>query len=243
MSPELGLAVFVTLLVGSTALWLSYRTLRAHRVPSAGSSHAASEPVRSSRPSPQEIAALVGRDGFWVCWTCRSLNRPKAKRCYACRAAMGSVGQPVPGPLPVSRRVPVMAKPTARTFRETAGATVASATTPTAVMASVVLARDPEPRPGAGASQATAAAPVCPYLGFRDDPSTRCDFPDSRNLCHATPGPGAGSFAPPRRFVTGKASTRRPQPVDAGHQRSSCLSATHERCSRYAAVLVVDVRR
>ena len=120
---------------------------------------------------------------------------------------------------------------------------MASATARTALLEPEVVAPDPEPQPVAGPSQAAAGAPVCPYLGFRDDPSTRCDFPDPRNLCHAASGRGAPSFRSPLRFVTGKAGTRRPQPIGAEHQRSSCLSATHEQCSRYATVQVVEARR
>jgi hypothetical protein len=245
MSPEQGLAVILTLLCGPTAIWLGYRALRGRPGRFSTSFNAVSEPTRSSQPAPDALTleGLVDRGGFWVCWTCHSLNRPEANRCYGCHTAMGSAGQPPPGDLPVRRRVPVMAGVIARSAGAAARAPVASATTRTAVMASVVLAADPEPQPAAGASHATAAAPVCPYLGFRDDPSTRCDFPDPRNLCHATPGPGGGSFAPPRWSVTGKADTRRPQPIGAEHQRSSCLSATHEQCSRYATIQVVALTR
>jgi len=238
MSPELGLAVFLTLLCGPTVLWLGYRAVRGRPGRFSSSFNTVSEPIGSSQPAPDESEGLVGRAGFWVCRTCHSLNRREANRCYGCHAAMGSAAQPPPGEQPVSRGVPVMAEGIARSFGAAAGTTVPSATARTALLEPEVLAPDPEPQPAAAPSQATAAAPVCRYLGFRDDPSTRCDFPDPRNLCHATPGPGTRSFASPLRFVTGKAGTRRPQPIGAEHQRSSCLSATHERCSRYPTVQV-----
>jgi len=85
------------------------------------------------------------------------------------------------------------------------------------------------------APEAPAAIPVCPYLGFGGDPSTRYDFPDPANLCHATSARGATSPAFARRFVTGMAGTRRPQPVETGHQASCCLTAAHRRCARYPA--------
>ena len=76
---------------------------------------------------------------------------------------------------------------------------------------------------------------VCPFLGWKDDPSTRFDFPDAANRCHATAervpisvGPGTG-FARP-------AGRGRSRTVDAEHQRTHCLTAAHRGCARYPAV-------
>jgi hypothetical protein len=231
------MALSVALLLGLAALWLSNRALRADRTRLTGSSSVAPEPKRSSRPSPQELAALVGQDGFWICLTCHSVNRREANRCYSCRAAKGSAGPPAPAALPVSRRVPVMAKGKARSVDHPVATTVVPAATGTAHPASAVLVRDPEPASPEAPRQAASGVSVCPFLGFRDDPSTRCDFPDSRNHCHATSKRGATLFASPRQFVTGKAGRVRSQPIDAEHQKSTCLSATYEQCARYPAVL------
>ena len=106
VSTELGLVLLVTLLWGPTALWLGYRAIRGHRGRLSGSSGVAFEPMRSSQPSLDEIEALVARDRFWVCWTCRSLNRREARVCYGCQAAMGSAGGQTPGELPVTPHGP-----------------------------------------------------------------------------------------------------------------------------------------
>jgi hypothetical protein len=236
MSPELGLVVFVTLLWGPTALWLGYRAFRVHRGNSFRSSSLASEPKYGSQSSPDELGALVDRDGFWVCWSCRSLNRREASHCYGCQAAMVSVGQQVPGEPPVRRMVPVMAEGIARSFEGAPWTTVAIAATENDLPAPEIFVRDPVPVLSSAPREAPVVVPVCPFLGLRDDPSTRCDFPDPRNLCHAASTRGATLFAFPRQFVTGKAGSVRAQPIDAELQKSTCLTATHERCARYPAV-------
>jgi hypothetical protein len=221
MSPELGIALFVTLIWGPTLLWVGYRTLRGHR----------------------------GPNGFWVCGTCRSLNRREANRCYGCRTAMSSAVRQAPGELQdpgellVSRGVPVMADGIARSSGEAAGTTVTLATPRNASPAPEILVRDPERVLSAAPREAPVGVPVCPFLGFKSDPSTRCDFPDPRNLCHATSERGAMSLAPTRRFVTGIAGARRPQPIGAEHQKSRCLTATHGQCARYPAVELVAANR
>jgi len=368
------------------ALWLSRRALRRHRERLSGSSSAASEPKRNAVSSPQVVAAYVGQDEFWVCWSCRSLNRREAGKCYRCHTAMGSARPPAPASPPARRRVPVMAEGIARspagagatpmglaaTARVVTGkqamvaidvatpraiprysvplspapqpkavplsapvavspavpvaapvavspavsvaapvavspavpvaapvavspavpvaapvpvapvvpreavpvavaAPVASpvpvAATPVASPVPVVAAPVASPAPVTPAAPAVApvsvappvpmaAAPVaspvpvaspaprqavesvsvCPFLGFRDDPSTRYEFPDAANLCHAASERGSAPPASSRRFSIGKASTVRPQPIDLEHQKTRCLSAMHEQCSRYPAV-------
>jgi hypothetical protein len=242
MSPELGLALFVTLIGGVAVVWLAYGVLREHRGRPSGSSSVESEPVRGSQPSPHEIAALVGRDGFWVCLVCHSLNRPGANRCYACHAAMGSAGQPAPSPAPVGRRVPAKAKSNARSSGEPAGATIAPAAGAKAPPAPGALVGVPEPVSAGAPRRAAADVAVCPFLGFRDDPSTRCDYPDARNLCHATSKRGAALRAFPRRLVTGQAGTMPAKPIDPEHQKSRCLSVTHEQCARYPSAEAVAAK-
>jgi len=380
------------------ALWLSRRALRRHRERLSGSSSAASEPKRNAVSSPQVVAAYVGQDEFWVCWSCRSLNRREAGKCYRCHTAMGSARPPAPASPPARRRVPVMAEGIARspagagatpmglaaTARVVTGkqAMVAiDVATPRAIPRySVPLSPAPQPKavplsapvavssavpvpapvavspavpvaapvavspavsvaapvavspavpvaapvavspavpvaapvpvapvvpreavpvavaapvaspvpvaatpvaspvpvaatPVASPAPVTPAAPavapvsvappvpmaaapvaspvpvaspaprqavesvsVCPFLGFRDDPSTRYEFPDAANLCHAASERGSAPPASSRRFGIGKASTVRSQPIDLEHQKTRCLSAMHEQCSRYPAV-------
>ncbi len=52
MSPELGFALFLTLLWGPTALWLGYRALRGHRSRRSGSFNVASDTAPSPVPGP-----------------------------------------------------------------------------------------------------------------------------------------------------------------------------------------------
>jgi hypothetical protein len=77
--------------------------------------------------------------------------------------------------------------------------------------------------------------PVCPFLGFKHDPSTRYDFPDAANFCHATSARRGAAVASPRRFVTGLSGARRAEPIGVEHQQSRCLTAAHELCARYPA--------
>jgi hypothetical protein len=223
MSPE-GIALVVTLFWGLTALWLAYRTARGHR----------------GRHPPESFAE--GSNRLWLCGTCHSLNRRDVQLCFNCRKGKGFAGGQTPGELPVSRGVPVMAEGSAGSSVEDAGTTVAPATPRNAPPAPEILVRAPEHLLSAAVVGAPPSVPVCPFLGFRDDPSTRYDFPDPANLCHATSGRGTTSLASPRRFVTGVAGTRRPQPIAAQHQKSRCLTAAHEQCAQYLAVEVVAAK-
>jgi hypothetical protein len=73
--------------------------------------------------------------------------------------------------------------------------------------------------------------PVCPYLGFKDDPATMCSYPDDRNVCHAAAANRQSSLPSPRRLVRGG----RTAPISAEHQASLCLTAEHPQCERYPA--------
>ena len=136
-----------------------------------------------------------------------------------------------------------MAEGSAGSSDEDAGTTVAPATPRNPPPAPEILVRAPEHLLSAAVVGAPPSVPVCPFLGFRDDHSTRYDFPDPANLCHATSGKGTTSLASPRRFVTGVAGTRRPQLIAAQYQKSHCLTAAHEKCARYLAVMVVAANR
>ncbi len=104
-----------------------------------------------------------------------------------------------------------------------------------------VLESEPEPVVSATPHEVPAGVPVCPYLGFKNDPSTRCDFADPRNFCHAASAPGGAPSNSPRRFIPGKAGSTRSQEIGASHQGTLCLTTAHERCARYPAVPAVPV--
>ena len=270
MSSELGFVLFSALLWGPTALWLGYRALRGHRSRLSGSFDIASEPMRGPQPAPDEPEALVSQ-GFWVCGACRSLNRREANRCYSCKTAMDSSDEPAPSGQPVRRMVPVMAEGVpvmaegvpvmaegvpvmaggvpvmaegvARSSGEAARTSAPPATPWAGHPVPVVPVRDPGAVVTDAPRETPAAVSVCPFLGFKDDPSTRCDFPDPRNLCHAGSGRGATLFASPRRLLAGKSGAVRPQEIGAAHQVSRCLTAAHQQCARYPAVEVVAANR
>jgi hypothetical protein len=140
------------------------------------------------------------------------------------------------GELPVGPGIPVMAEGIARPSGELpVAATVALATRGNGPPAPEVLVGASERTSSAVPPEAPADVPVCPFLGFRDDPATRNDFPDPANYCHATSARGATAVASARRFISGMAGTGRPQPIAAEHQTSWCLTAAHQRCARYPA--------
>jgi hypothetical protein len=241
MSPELGFVLFVALLWGPTALWLVFRTLRGPRGRIPENLKLASERREPPRSEPEP---LVGPDEFWSCVSCRSLNRREANRCYRCRTAKGSVGGRAPSELPVSPGVPVMAEGIARSsgglpvspgvpvmaegITRSSGQ-LAGTTRALAAPANAASARDTPVRAAelvlpAAPPRTTVSEPICPFLGLRNDPSTRYDFPDPANLCHA-------------------ASSRRAQPVALEHQDSHCLAAAHDLCARYPTVEMASPNR
>ena len=143
----------------------------------------------------------------------------------------------------VGRGVPVMAEDLARSSREAVGTTVALASPRSAPPGPEIRV----PAPGhvlfAGPPEASAGPPVCPFLGWRADPSTRYDFPDPGNRCHATSARGVMSVASPRQILTGIVGTERPQPIGVKYQESRCLTAAHDKCARYPAAKVVATSR
>ena len=263
MSPE-GIALVVTLVLAPTALLLVYRRIRGHR--RRGSSDpfiAVSEPVPSMQRTPDELKAQVESDRFWVCATCRSLNLREASRCYSCRTAKGITGRQAPARLPVSRgypvmadgiarspvglsvnrRVPVMAQDLAQSPGKTSRASVAVAAPRNSPPAHELKVRASQHPVSSSLLDVPEGLPVCPFIGWQDDPSTRYEFPDRANLCHVTSGPGTTSLASPRRFVRDMAGAGHPQPISEEHQQSCCLTAAHQQCARYPAVEVVPANR
>ncbi len=273
MSSELGFVLIVALLLGPTAMWMGYRAIRGHQ-PRSTPSGATSGPMPVVQRTTDEVEAEVARDGFWVCWSCRSLNRQGAATCYACHTATGSADRPAVAEPWTTRGVPVMADGIARPVGRAPAASAASAAAPapmvpaataaspataaapasaaTAVLvpggppsaAQTPIAHEPAPTPvPVGTSRPVGAAvSACPFLGFRDDPSTRCDFPDPRNVCHARPARGAAAMLSRGWAATGRGPGRS-RVIDAGHQRSTCLSARYETCARYPAAPAVPPKR
>ena len=262
MSPELGIAIVLALLWGPTALWLIYRALRGRQAtnpielfPSASRQEANSQLV------PDALGLLGEPAGPWVCRTCRSLNRREANRCYSCRMANNSAGRhaaddrpaspgvPVmagsiarsSGDRPASPGVPVMAESIARSSGKLVGATVAL-TPPRKAPARPEVGLAPEHAVLAGPPEATRVS-ECPFLGLREDPSTRYDYPDFANCCHSASERGSRSTAFTPRILAGIGSTKQPQRIGAEHQRSCCLTASHQQCARYLAVRPVTADR
>jgi len=221
MNIELVFALFLALLYGPTVLWLGYRAIRGdrRRVPS----NVASEPTSSSQLAPDEVESPDDPDGFWVCGSCRSLNRRESNRCYSCRMAKSSASRQAPGEPSASGWVPVM-DGIARSSGEAAGTTATPMAPWNAPKVPEPVVRAPAHLLAAAPPEAPAGVPVCPFLGLRSDPSTRYDFPDPGNFCRAT-------------------GAKRAQPIDVEHQESRCLTAAHEQCARYRAVEVVAANR
>jgi hypothetical protein len=195
------------------------------------------------------------------CYSCRAAKgvadprvpqRPPIGRGVPVMAARARGGRsagdvPVRGGLPViadgrarspegpsvDRRVPALSRDLDSSRREPSRTTVAVAA-PGASHALVSATHSEAP---------SASAPVCPFIGWRDDPSTRYDFPDPANLCHATAGRATAAATPRGRVPAGSSGHERPQPIDPGYQVSSCLTALHVACARYPSGEVVAAHR
>ena len=102
---------------------------------------------------------------------------------------------------------------------------------PPAAVAPVVAPLPPEPTPQLPQVAPSIAPPVCPYLGFKDDPATQCSYPDSRNFCHAA----AAKAGTPNRLVRGVRGRARTLPISDEHQATLCLTNQHRACDRYPA--------
>ena len=109
MSSETALVVVIALLWGPTMLWLLFRLVRG---PTSHSEYGVRDRPASRRqavaPAVADLNSLVDTYGFWLCESCKSLNRREAKRCYACRAQRDRA-TPQPGATPnAPAPVPVM---------------------------------------------------------------------------------------------------------------------------------------
>ncbi len=74
----------MTLLLGPTAIWLVFLVIRGREARHGESFLASSESSGSAQAAADRIDRLIA-EGFWVCPTCRSMNRHEAKACYGCR--------------------------------------------------------------------------------------------------------------------------------------------------------------
>ena len=255
MGPELGFVLILALLWGPTALWLAARVIRGQRARLAGPFNIDSDLAQASALAPHQPEAMTS-EGFWVCSACRSINRREAKSCYSCRQDMHLEGrQPpkaVPGATPPSD-VPVMAEVLAPAVVQPARARVVIAAPPPLAPARVrdpglaavpeVRKRDPRRKATVPRLEVLPADPVCPFLGFGDDPTTRCSFPDPRNRCHTPLEQSNGPLALPRRLIAGKASAMRTLEIGPEHQEALCLTAAHEQCARFPAIRVLEASR
>ena len=105
-----------------------------------------------------------------------------------------------------------------------------TAAPPAAVAPAAIAPAAPEPAPPLAQLTPSITPPVCPYLGFKDDPATQCSYPDDRNVCHAAAAKAGSSIPSPLRLVRGG---RRTLPISAEHQAMLCLTTEHRQCDRY----------
>ena len=92
-----------------------------------------------------------------------------------------------------------------------------------------VASTDASPAPPRHRATPSSIPPVCPFIGFKDDSATRCDYPDERNMCHAAAANASPSMPIPwRRGGAGRSVAIRPD-----HQSAICLTANHQQCARY----------
>ena len=126
-----------------------------------------------------------------------------------------------------------------RSTRRSAGASAAAAAADASVYAHAagatvdVVEVDGSPDHDARPSAPSGTPAVCPYLRFKDDPATRCDYPDARNVCHAASASGGATLPTLRRLVRGVRA--RTLPISPDFQATTCLTADYERCARYPA--------
>ena len=99
---------------------------------------------------------------------------------------------------------------------------------PGAVAPAFVAPSVAAPAGGARLLPAQSTVPsVCPFIGFKDDAATRCDYPDGRNVCHAAAAnAGSATSVPWRRSARSVA-------IMPDHQSAVCLTAAHRQCARY----------
>lgn len=95
--------------------------------------------------------------------------------------------------------------------------------------------------PGAPAELAGSAAAiptVCAYLGTKDDPATRFDFPYAGNECHAGLRAGGGAALGDRlRQMVLRGKGQGSEAIGLDQQATLCLTAAHVRCPRYLQVM------
>ncbi len=90
MNTEIALVVIVVLLWGPTALWLIFRSTRSQpEKPTFKATEMHRQPAGSSA-----VVTTLLEGGYWVCRTCRSINRPDMTRCYTCRTEAGATPAP-----------------------------------------------------------------------------------------------------------------------------------------------------
>jgi hypothetical protein len=258
MDPIVGFALLLALLWGPTAIWLGYRTIRGRRGPAFVSADDTLEPIEAGFWVCGQCHSM-NRHEATLCYACHAAVGSAVDQPVPAPSLPAQAPVPVmaaPAELPAS--VPVMVAAAERPAPVAVMAAAAKRTAPDPVMAAPAKRRGSAQGPGAappkrsGPAAATVsseraarlkerreapvdAASACPFLGFMHDASTRCDFPDPRNVCHAASGRGASSSTSRPRLGFGVVGTRRTHRVDVADQESRCLSATHTRCARYAA--------
>jgi hypothetical protein len=108
MSSETALVVVIALLWGPTMLWLLFRLARGQSARHEFGIRDQPAQVQASTPASADLSALVHTHGFWLCESCKSLNRREAKKCYACRTARDRIASEPAAPAEAPALVPVM---------------------------------------------------------------------------------------------------------------------------------------
>jgi hypothetical protein len=108
MSSETALVVVIALLWGPTMLWLLFRLARGQSARHEFGIRDQPAQVQPSTPASADLSALVHTHGFWLCESCKSLNRREAKKCYACRTARDRIASEPVAPAEAPALVPVM---------------------------------------------------------------------------------------------------------------------------------------
>jgi hypothetical protein len=195
MSPVIGLIIVVTLLLGPTVLWLIYLGTRStpERPTFAGFDDA------GQSSGHDEVAALTDEEGFWVCHSCRSINRRDASRCYNCRAPITGPGPGQPGRQAGAPTI-WSGDPgaTGSAFVQAPGVAVGAAQGGAAQGAAARSRADMERRPdgfahptaGAGGSQTPAGTPAATRK--REQPSSALWAPSPPPPARSTPRSAAG---------------------------------------------------
>lgn len=225
MNSEIALVVIVVLLWGPTAAWLIYRSTRSQ--PESPSFKAAD--MDRQPAGLNVIASTLLEGGYWVCRSCRSVNRPDTVRCYNCRAESGAT--PIPQPVGDAERpmVAVMTPSTQAPAADSAqrGAALVNSIAPAASAEATAIGAVNARRRAEPARTATAAVERSTDGSAHGHPVLRAG---ASGVESTSAGTDRGAVALPVPSLADNASTRpthpRPAPgADAGRTLSPATAS------------------